>query len=153
MAKVITKQSMQNMEYVRELLKKKQPEFAAALELAVRLVEHGLQGRQNAGPGLRTTNQRTTDDASANLRACVPLVRDKPNDKSSRAQTARRSEWSTASPCRQSADAPSCAKGHREQADGAGGLSCAISSTSAGIARAVRGRPRALCGPNIRMSP
>ena len=34
MATVMTEQSAQNMEYVRRLLKQRQPEFAAALELA-----------------------------------------------------------------------------------------------------------------------
>ena len=39
MAIVMTEQSAQNMEYVRRLLKQKQPRFAAALELTVHLVE------------------------------------------------------------------------------------------------------------------
>jgi hypothetical protein len=39
---VITGQSTENMEYVRRLLKKKQPGFAAALELAVDLLEREL---------------------------------------------------------------------------------------------------------------
>ena len=39
MAIVMTEQSAQNMEYVRRLLKQKQPRFAAALELSARLVE------------------------------------------------------------------------------------------------------------------
>jgi len=39
---VITAQSAENMEYVRRLLKQKQPGFAAALELAVDLVEREL---------------------------------------------------------------------------------------------------------------
>jgi len=39
---VITRQSAENMEYVRRLLKQKQPGFAAALELAVDLVEREL---------------------------------------------------------------------------------------------------------------
>ena len=42
MAIVMTDQSAQNMEYVRRLLKQKQPGFAAALELAVNLVERKL---------------------------------------------------------------------------------------------------------------
>ena len=42
MAIVMTEQSAQNMEYVRRLLKQKQPGFAAALELAVDLVERKL---------------------------------------------------------------------------------------------------------------
>jgi hypothetical protein len=44
---VITAQSAENMEYVRRLLKQKQPGFAAALELAVDLVE-----RELGSPGL-----------------------------------------------------------------------------------------------------
>ena len=39
---VITRRSAENMEYVRRLLKQKQPGFAAALELAVDLVEREL---------------------------------------------------------------------------------------------------------------
>ena len=39
MAVVMAEQSAQNMEYVRRLLKQKQPGFAAALELAVNLIE------------------------------------------------------------------------------------------------------------------
>jgi hypothetical protein len=38
MAKDISQQSMKNREYVRKLLREKQPEFAAALELAMNLV-------------------------------------------------------------------------------------------------------------------
>jgi hypothetical protein len=41
---------MQNMEYVRTLLKQKQPEFAAALEVAADLVRQELQD-QGARPG------------------------------------------------------------------------------------------------------
>lgn len=39
---VMTRQSTQNIEYVRRLLKQKQPGFAAALELAMELVEREL---------------------------------------------------------------------------------------------------------------
>ena len=38
MAKRISRQSMENREYVRRLLRVKQPEFSAALELAMNLV-------------------------------------------------------------------------------------------------------------------
>jgi hypothetical protein len=38
MAKGISRQSMKNREYVRKLLREKQPEFSAALELAMNLV-------------------------------------------------------------------------------------------------------------------
>lgn len=38
MAKSTSRQSMKNREYVRKLLREKQPEFAAALELAMNLV-------------------------------------------------------------------------------------------------------------------
>ena len=48
MAIVITVQSTENMEYVRRLLKQKQPGFAAALELAVDLVEWELTETQPA---------------------------------------------------------------------------------------------------------
>ena len=40
---VVIQQSTENMEYVRKLLKQKQPGFAAALELAVDLVERDLR--------------------------------------------------------------------------------------------------------------
>jgi hypothetical protein len=42
-AMVVTQQSTENMEYVRKLLKQKQPGLAAALELAVDLVERDLR--------------------------------------------------------------------------------------------------------------
>ena len=38
MTMVVTKQSTENMEYVRRLLREKQPEFSASLELAMNLV-------------------------------------------------------------------------------------------------------------------
>jgi hypothetical protein len=38
MAKGIGRQGMKNREYVRKLLREKQPEFSAALELAMNLV-------------------------------------------------------------------------------------------------------------------
>ncbi|HMD25447.1 MAG TPA: hypothetical protein VKH61_15220 [Streptosporangiaceae bacterium] len=40
---VITQQRTENMEYVRRLLRQKQPGFSAALELAVILVEQQLR--------------------------------------------------------------------------------------------------------------
>ena len=40
MAKGISRQGMRNREYVRKLLREKQPEFSAALELAMNLVLH-----------------------------------------------------------------------------------------------------------------
>jgi len=40
---VVIQQSTENMEYVRKLLKQKQPAFAASLELAVELVERDLR--------------------------------------------------------------------------------------------------------------
>jgi hypothetical protein len=42
LAMVIAQQSTENMEYVRMLLKQKQPGFAVALELAADLVERDL---------------------------------------------------------------------------------------------------------------
>jgi hypothetical protein len=47
MEMVITQQRTENMEYVRRLLRQKQPGFSAALELAVVLVE-----RQLRSPGM-----------------------------------------------------------------------------------------------------
>jgi hypothetical protein len=41
MTRVITRQSTENMEYVRRLLNQKQPRFSAALELALMLAELG----------------------------------------------------------------------------------------------------------------
>jgi hypothetical protein len=38
MAKGISRQGMKNREYVRKLLREKQPEFSAALELAMNLM-------------------------------------------------------------------------------------------------------------------
>ena len=46
MAKIISQQSMENREYVRRLLKEKQPEFSAALELAADLVGRELRSRE-----------------------------------------------------------------------------------------------------------
>jgi hypothetical protein len=43
MAMVVAQPSTKNMEYVRKLLKQKQPGFAAALELAVDLVARDLR--------------------------------------------------------------------------------------------------------------
>jgi hypothetical protein len=40
---VVTRQSTENMEYVRRLLREKQPEFSAAPELAVMLAELELR--------------------------------------------------------------------------------------------------------------
>jgi len=39
MTRVITQQSVENMTYVRRLLREKQPVFSAALELALMLAE------------------------------------------------------------------------------------------------------------------
>jgi hypothetical protein len=46
MAKVVSQQSMENREYVRRLLKEKQPEFSVALELAADLVGRELRSRE-----------------------------------------------------------------------------------------------------------
>ncbi|HWN62737.1 MAG TPA: hypothetical protein VNO25_18955 [Streptosporangiaceae bacterium] len=43
MEMVITQQRTENMEYVRKLLRQKQPGFSVALELAVILVEQQLR--------------------------------------------------------------------------------------------------------------
>jgi hypothetical protein len=45
MAKVISRQSLDNEEYVRRLLKEKQPALSAALELAADLVGRELRSR------------------------------------------------------------------------------------------------------------
>jgi hypothetical protein len=49
MAKVIARQGTENMDYVRKLLKQKQPEFSAALESATDLVERELSSPEAAG--------------------------------------------------------------------------------------------------------
>jgi hypothetical protein len=46
MAKVISSQSLDNGEYVRRLLKEKQPALSAALELAADLVGRELRSRE-----------------------------------------------------------------------------------------------------------
>ena len=46
MAKVIRQQSAQNREYVRRLLREKQPGFSAALELAMDLAGRELRSRE-----------------------------------------------------------------------------------------------------------
>lgn len=45
MAEVITRQSADNMQYVRRLLRQKQPGVAATLELALMLAEQELRPR------------------------------------------------------------------------------------------------------------
>jgi hypothetical protein len=49
MTKVITRQSAENMEYVRKLLKQKQPAFPVALELAADLVASELSFPEEVG--------------------------------------------------------------------------------------------------------
>ena len=49
MTRVITQQSAENMAYVRRLLREKQPEFSAALELALMLVELELTSPETPG--------------------------------------------------------------------------------------------------------
>jgi len=46
MAKGVSRQSMKNREYVRRLLREKQPEFSAALELAMNLVLREPRSRE-----------------------------------------------------------------------------------------------------------
>ena len=46
MAKRMSRQSMKNREYVRRLLREKQPEFAVALELAMNLVRREPRSRE-----------------------------------------------------------------------------------------------------------
>jgi hypothetical protein len=70
MAIVMTEQSAQNMEYVRTLLKQRQPEFAAALELAVDLVERARSAPEmlryvSASGGVH--EGRTASDVAAAL--------------------------------------------------------------------------------------
>jgi len=57
MAMVVTQRSTENMEYVRRLLKQKQPGFAAALELAADLVERDLgspESPRDISPAVRS---------------------------------------------------------------------------------------------------
>ena len=61
MAMVVTQQSTQNMEYVRRLLKQKQPGFAAALELAADLVERDLESPETPRGPLMTSHRRPRD--------------------------------------------------------------------------------------------
>jgi hypothetical protein len=49
MTRVITRQSAENMAYVRRLLREKQPGFSAALELALMLAELELTSPEMAG--------------------------------------------------------------------------------------------------------
>ena len=58
MATVITQQSTHNMEYVRTLLKQKQPEFAAALKLAADLVERYLRPPETPRAGIAPVSSR-----------------------------------------------------------------------------------------------
>jgi hypothetical protein len=51
MTRVITRQSAENMAYVRRLLQEKQPGFSAALELALMLAELELTWPAGRGPG------------------------------------------------------------------------------------------------------
>ena len=46
MAKGISRQSMENREYMRRLLREKQPGFSAALELAMDLAGRELRSRE-----------------------------------------------------------------------------------------------------------
>jgi len=46
MAKGISRQGMKNREYVRKLLREKQPEFSATLELAMNLVRREPRSRE-----------------------------------------------------------------------------------------------------------
>jgi hypothetical protein len=63
---VITKRSTQNMEYVRGLLRHKQPGFAATLELAADLVGRELRSSEIArGPALVSSLVTST------LRQCL----------------------------------------------------------------------------------
>ena len=71
MAKVITQQSTENMEYVRKLLRQKIPAFSAALELAADLVAQELSsplagGRHQRFPG-PTTGNLTPPPAAENV--------------------------------------------------------------------------------------
>jgi hypothetical protein len=51
MTTVTNEQSTENMEHVRGLLKRKQPEFSATLELAADMVRQELQEKPRVIPG------------------------------------------------------------------------------------------------------
>jgi len=63
MVKVISQQSMENREYVRRLLKQKQPGFSAALELAMDLV-----GRELRSAGMHDDRGRSWPPRSQEAR-------------------------------------------------------------------------------------
>jgi hypothetical protein len=58
MTRVITRQSTENMEYVRRLLNQKQPGFSAALELALMLAELELSPSPRSSPRTATCTRR-----------------------------------------------------------------------------------------------
>jgi hypothetical protein len=62
MATAITAQSAENRRYVRTLLRQRQPEFSAALELAVELVAHeeGINRKPGRNAGRRLLRLRRT---------------------------------------------------------------------------------------------
>ena len=79
MATAITAQSAENRRYVRTLLRQRQPEFSAALELAVELVarEEGINSPASAQRSARAECIRKfvlTIDSATHPLSCVPVA-------------------------------------------------------------------------------
>jgi hypothetical protein len=79
MATAITAQSAENRRYVRTLLRQRQPEFSAALELAVELVarEEGINSPASSQRSARAECIRKfvlTIDSATHPLSCVPVA-------------------------------------------------------------------------------
>ena len=79
MATAITARSAENRRYVRTLLRQRQPEFSAALELAVELVarEEGINPPVSSQRSARTERIRTfilTIVSATHPLSCVPVA-------------------------------------------------------------------------------
>jgi len=79
MATAITAQSAENRRYVRTLLRQRQPEFSAALELAVELVAH----EECINPTMPSQSSARADrirkfvlaiDSATHPLSCVPVA-------------------------------------------------------------------------------
>jgi crotonobetainyl-CoA:carnitine CoA-transferase CaiB-like acyl-CoA transferase len=77
MAKVITQQSTENMEYVRNLLKQNQPAFSAALELAAENAAHAIASHASGcfARGFATADGDRVVIAALNQRQFTDLAR------------------------------------------------------------------------------